>query len=104
MRYSRCLTSLGLPRIRQYLSSKPPALVAAEATSLAVIIVPVWANTEPARGCPSDSLDDKVSLIVNTVLFASLAQTIAFFHRAFPHCIAALLCSLSIVLTHYRTN
>src|SRR5260370_17082270 len=46
----------------------------------------------------SAPLDDEHALIVNTILFATLAQTIVFFHGLFPHSIAAFLSLLALSL------
>ena len=49
----------------------------------------------------SAPLDDEDGLIVNTVLFANLAETIVFFHRIFQQSVADFLCRLAIALTHH---
>src|ERR1700674_3012972 len=49
----------------------------------------------------SAPLDDEHGLIVNTVLFANLAETIVFFHRIFQQSVADFLCRLAIALTHH---
>jgi 3-oxoacyl-[acyl-carrier protein] reductase len=49
----------------------------------------------------SAPLDDEHGLIVNTVLFANLAETIVFFHHIFHQSIADFLCRLAIALTHH---
>src|SRR5438445_154287 len=52
-------------------------------------------------GYSSAPLDDEHGLIVNTVLFANLAETIVFFHRIFQQSVADFLCRLAIALTHH---
>src|SRR6266851_5109004 len=49
----------------------------------------------------SAPLDDEHALIVNTILFANLAETIVFFHGIFQQSVADFLCRLAIALTHH---
>jgi len=50
------------------------------------------------------SADDEHGLIVNTVLFANLAETIVFFHRIFQQGVADFLCRLAIALMHHPSS
>jgi len=47
-------------------------------------------------------LDNKHSLIVNTVRFSNLSQMIVFFYSAFQQCVAEVFCCSPAVLAHYR--
>src|SRR5216684_8543578 len=49
----------------------------------------------------SAPLDDDHALIVNTIVFANLAETIVFFHGIFQQSVADFLCRLAIALTHH---